>query len=113
MPQFLAWVAGRTERIRLGTMVTVLPWPDPVRANLVSPGLVLPETAEGLGAHSIWHDQKNVMNESQVEYVVRNTPLRKRSTPEDIAASVVFLASDQSRQLTGQHLVVSGGFAMR
>ena len=31
VPQFLSWVAGRTERIKLGTMVTVLPWHDPVR----------------------------------------------------------------------------------
>lgn len=31
VPQFLAWVAGQTKRIRLGTMVTVLPWHDPVR----------------------------------------------------------------------------------
>jgi alkanesulfonate monooxygenase SsuD/methylene tetrahydromethanopterin reductase-like flavin-dependent oxidoreductase (luciferase family) len=29
--QFLSWVAGQTQRIRLGTMVTVLPWHDPVR----------------------------------------------------------------------------------
>ena len=31
VPQFLAWVAGQTTRIKLGTMVTVLPWHDPVR----------------------------------------------------------------------------------
>jgi alkanesulfonate monooxygenase SsuD/methylene tetrahydromethanopterin reductase-like flavin-dependent oxidoreductase (luciferase family) len=31
VPQFLSWVAGRTKRIKLGTMVTVLPWHDPVR----------------------------------------------------------------------------------
>ncbi len=31
VPQFLAWVAGQTKRIKLGTMVTVLPWHDPVR----------------------------------------------------------------------------------
>ena len=31
VPQFLAWVAGQTKTIRLGTMVTVLPWHDPVR----------------------------------------------------------------------------------
>jgi len=29
--QFLSWVAGQTKTIRLGTMVTVLPWHDPVR----------------------------------------------------------------------------------
>ncbi|MCU1503974.1 MAG: Luciferase-like, subgroup [Ilumatobacteraceae bacterium] len=31
VPQFLSWVAGQTTRIKLGTMVTVLPWHDPVR----------------------------------------------------------------------------------
>ena len=31
VPQFLAWVAGRTSHVKLGTMVTVLPWHDPVR----------------------------------------------------------------------------------
>ncbi|MET0884728.1 MAG: LLM class flavin-dependent oxidoreductase [Acidimicrobiales bacterium] len=30
-PQFLSWVAGRTSTVRLGTMVTVLPWHEPVR----------------------------------------------------------------------------------
>jgi alkanesulfonate monooxygenase SsuD/methylene tetrahydromethanopterin reductase-like flavin-dependent oxidoreductase (luciferase family) len=31
VPQFLSWVAGQTRTIKLGTMVTVLPWHDPVR----------------------------------------------------------------------------------
>lgn len=31
VPQFLAWVAGQTSQVKLGTMVTVLPWHDPVR----------------------------------------------------------------------------------
>jgi alkanesulfonate monooxygenase SsuD/methylene tetrahydromethanopterin reductase-like flavin-dependent oxidoreductase (luciferase family) len=31
MLMFLSWVAGQTTRIRLGTMVTVLPWHDPIR----------------------------------------------------------------------------------
>lgn len=29
--QFLAWVAGQTRKVKLGTMVTVLPWHDPLR----------------------------------------------------------------------------------
>jgi alkanesulfonate monooxygenase SsuD/methylene tetrahydromethanopterin reductase-like flavin-dependent oxidoreductase (luciferase family) len=32
-PMVLAWLAGRTTRIKLGTMVTVLPWNDPVRVT--------------------------------------------------------------------------------
>ncbi len=31
VPQFLAWVAAQTTHVRLGTMVTVLPWHDPAR----------------------------------------------------------------------------------
>jgi alkanesulfonate monooxygenase SsuD/methylene tetrahydromethanopterin reductase-like flavin-dependent oxidoreductase (luciferase family) len=30
-PMFLSWVAGQTKRVKLGQMVTVLPWHDPVR----------------------------------------------------------------------------------
>lgn len=29
--QFLTWVAGRTSRVKLGSMVCVLPWHDPIR----------------------------------------------------------------------------------
>ncbi len=85
-----------------------------IRANLVAPGLVLPEENEELEAESIWRDRQSIMNDAQVEYVVRNTPLRRLSTPADIASSVLFLASENAgRQLTGQMLTVSGGFAMR
>jgi 2-hydroxycyclohexanecarboxyl-CoA dehydrogenase len=85
-----------------------------VRANLVAPGLVLPEEGEELGAESIWRDRASIMNDEQVAYVVKNTPLRRLSTPDDIARAVLFLASDLTgRQLTGQMLTVSGGFAMR
>jgi alkanesulfonate monooxygenase SsuD/methylene tetrahydromethanopterin reductase-like flavin-dependent oxidoreductase (luciferase family) len=31
VPQFLAWVAAQTKTLRLGTMVSVLPWHDPIR----------------------------------------------------------------------------------
>jgi alkanesulfonate monooxygenase SsuD/methylene tetrahydromethanopterin reductase-like flavin-dependent oxidoreductase (luciferase family) len=31
VPQFLSWVAGLTTRVKLGTMVMVLPWHDPIR----------------------------------------------------------------------------------
>ena len=85
-----------------------------IRANLVAPGLVLPDENEELGADSIWRDRESIMNDAQTEYVVRNTPLRRLSKPEDIAKSVLFLASEVTgRQLTGQMLTVSGGFAMR
>jgi 3-oxoacyl-[acyl-carrier protein] reductase len=39
-------------------------------------------------------------------------PMGRLGTPEDIAASVVFLASDQAGYITGQTIHVNGGMAM-
>lgn len=55
--QFLTYMAGRTSRARLGTMVMVLPWHDPVRVaeeiawlDSVSGGRVLLGLGRGLGS---------------------------------------------------------------
>ena len=39
-------------------------------------------------------------------------PMRRLGAPEDVAASVVFLASDQAGYITGQTIHVNGGMAM-
>ena len=85
-----------------------------VRANLVAPGLTLPEDMASVGEESLWRDRESIMNDSQVAYVVRNTPLRRLPKAEDIASAVGFLASDTAaRLITGQLITVAGGFAMR
>jgi NAD(P)-dependent dehydrogenase (short-subunit alcohol dehydrogenase family) len=85
-----------------------------VRANCVAPGLTLPEGADDIGAQSLWNDRENIMNDAQTDYVVKATPLRRLSKADDIARSVVFLASPlAARQITGQLITVAGGFAMR
>jgi alkanesulfonate monooxygenase SsuD/methylene tetrahydromethanopterin reductase-like flavin-dependent oxidoreductase (luciferase family) len=54
--QFLTYMAGRTERVKLGTMVIVLPWHDPVRVaesvsvlDIVSGGRAILGIGRGLG----------------------------------------------------------------
>lgn len=56
-PMFLSWVAGQTTRVRLGAMVTVLPWHDPVRVaesysvlDHLSGGRAIMGIGRGLGA---------------------------------------------------------------
>lgn len=81
-----------------------------IRANSVCPGLVIP-AAEDIGSHSLWQ-QSIGFGEREIANIEAGIPLRRRSTAADIAAAVLFLASAPARQLTGQVLSVSGGFAM-
>ncbi len=46
------------------------------------------------------------------ETVLVTTPLQKVTTPDDFAAAVLFFASDWSRAVTDQNLVVDGGLVM-
>jgi 2-hydroxycyclohexanecarboxyl-CoA dehydrogenase len=81
-----------------------------VRANTVCPGLVIPEP-DAIGEDSLWQ-QDIGMGEREVANITSGIPLRRRSEAVDIAWTVVYLSSIQARQLTGQMLSVSGGFAM-
>ncbi len=81
-----------------------------IRANTVCPGLVIPDE-EDIGEQSLW-TQDIGMGESQVANITSGIPLRRRSEAVDIAWTVAFFASQQARQLTGQVMSVSGGFAM-
>ncbi len=81
-----------------------------IRANSVCPGLVIPE-ADAIGSQSLW-SQDIGMGEREVANITAGIPLRRRSEAVDIAWAVLMLSSAQARQLTGQVLSVSGGFAM-
>jgi L-fucose dehydrogenase len=50
--------------------------------------------------------------ESKLKSIIGKIPLGKRmTTPDEIAAMVVFLISDQAAHITGQHLFVDGGYS--
>jgi NAD(P)-dependent dehydrogenase (short-subunit alcohol dehydrogenase family) len=46
---------------------------------------------------------------NEQDQVLKNIPLRRLSTPQEIAAAVVFLASDEASYITGISIDVSGG----
>ena len=70
-----------------------------ITANVVAPGYI--ET-----------DMTADLPDKAKEAMVNQIPLGRAGTPEDIAATVVFLASDQAAYITGQVLHVSGGMYM-
>jgi 3-oxoacyl-[acyl-carrier protein] reductase len=70
-----------------------------ITANVVAPGFI--ET-----------DMTADLPDKAKDAMVSQIPLGRSGTPEDIAAAVVFLASDQAAYITGQVLHVSGGMYM-
>jgi len=74
-----------------------------VRVNCVCPG---PTDTPFLDVFQSEGGQK------VVEAMTRAVPMRRLAQPDEIAAAVAFLASDDARFITGQALSVSGGLTM-
>jgi 3-oxoacyl-[acyl-carrier protein] reductase len=54
----------------------------------------------------------HVLNETQRENILSNIPMGAIGSPSDIAAGVVYLASDEAKYVTGQTLHINGGMLM-
>lgn len=85
-----------------------------IRSNVVCPGLVVPDGPDAVGASSLWAVGKDaVFTDDQAAYLLKDTPLGRLTTAEDIAGATLFLASPTlARQVTGQLFSVSGGYTM-
>ena len=53
-----------------------------------------------------------VLSDDFRQNAVRQIPLGRVGTPEDVAAAVAFLASDEASYITGHVLKVNGGMLM-
>lgn len=74
-----------------------------IRVNAVSPGAI-PTPLE----QEVWADQL----ESYEKFLIDHQALKFRGSPEDIANAVMFIVSEKARFITGQNLVVDGGWWM-
>ena len=70
-----------------------------VRVNAVAPGLIITE---------MWAQGRKTPG--LADGLERHIALGRWGVPEEIASVVAFLAGDDSRYMTGQTLVVDGGF---
>lgn len=70
-----------------------------ITSNCVAPGFI--ETA-----------MTDALTDAQKEQILSTIPMGKMGDPDDIAAAVVYLASDEAAYVTGQTLHVNGGMAM-
>ncbi len=70
-----------------------------ITCNAVAPGFVPTDLTADLPQHLI-------------ELAIERTPLGRMGSPEDMAAAVAYLASDEAGFVTGQVLAVDGGLAI-
>jgi 3-oxoacyl-[acyl-carrier protein] reductase len=73
--------------------------PKKIRVNSINPGVVETEGVQSMG----------ILGTDFEKGFVAQTPLGRIGQPNDITPVAVFLASDDSRWLTGEHVVASGG----
>ena len=72
-----------------------------IRVNAIEPGAVITEKQKRL-----WYPTPE-----KVEALINNQKIKKMLTADEIARAVLFLASDDSRMITGQSLIVDGGMS--
>ena len=82
-----------------------------VTLNVVSPGATNTELRQEREA-SLLRQMGDEKYKRRQQTIVGMYPLGRIGEPEDAAAAVAFLASDQAAWITGQVLSVNGGFAM-
>jgi 3-oxoacyl-[acyl-carrier protein] reductase len=82
------------------TLTTAVEWGRfGIRCNCVAPGLIASERAV------VAWDVAGV----PAEAMAKDIPVRRVGTPEEMANSIVFLASEAASYITGQVLAVDGG----
>jgi NAD(P)-dependent dehydrogenase (short-subunit alcohol dehydrogenase family) len=83
------------------TMATANECGPEIRANAVSPGVIRTRMTEGL-----------FQLPGALDPVLEATPLRRTGTADEVADTILFLASDLARFVTGQNLIVDGGLGL-
>ena len=75
--------------------------PEGITVNAIAPG-AFPTDAEKIHPNP----------EEYTQWILDQQSLKRRGTPEDIGSLAVFLASDASSFITGQTIMIDGGWAM-
>jgi NAD(P)-dependent dehydrogenase (short-subunit alcohol dehydrogenase family) len=101
VPENPVYCASKGGLIQLTRAMALDHASDGVRVNALSPGAVLTERLIG-----VYGSEAAVRDALTSKY-----PLGRIGTPDDIAGAAVFLASGDSRFMTGADLVLDGGYS--
>jgi NAD(P)-dependent dehydrogenase (short-subunit alcohol dehydrogenase family) len=115
-PQLVAYGAAKAGVIHLTRTLALELAPHDIRVNAICPGFLWTRAWEALATlmkasvPDLAHTEPRDVFLSVVE---QGVPLGREQTPEDIGKLVVFLASDDARNITGEEIKVDGGITLR
>jgi meso-butanediol dehydrogenase/(S,S)-butanediol dehydrogenase/diacetyl reductase len=97
VPQMPSYVAAKGGLINLTRSAAIEYGPVGIRVNAVAPAAVVTPLLRRMAG-------------SAADDIIQANPLAGAVTPEDVAAAVAFLASDDARSISGVILPVDGGY---
>ncbi len=100
MPGSGAYAATKAALLAMMRVFAVEEGPRGNRINAISPGIILTPMAD------------EVLDPEISARLSNHTPLRRNGRPEDITGTAMWLLSDNSDFVTGQDIVVDGGFTL-
>lgn len=98
-----AYVTGKSALFGLTRSMAIDYGPHNIRVNAISPGIIdsgrpdIQRYKQDPAIMQFWHDM---------------TVLKRLGQPEEVAATALFLASDEASYITGQNLAVDGGWTI-
>ena len=98
-----AYVTGKSALFGLTKSMAIDYGPHNIRVNAISPGIIdsgrpdIQRYKQDQAIMQFWHDM---------------TVLKRLGQPEEVAATALFLASDEASYITGQNLAVDGGWTI-
>ena len=100
-PKVPAYGASKAAIHQLTKSMALKYAPKGVRVNAIAPGFVVTEQTK-----------KGRDDQEHYKAVIDRTPFSRWGNPDDIAGPAMFLASDQAAFITGQTIIVDGGYSI-
>ncbi|MDO5624561.1 MAG: SDR family NAD(P)-dependent oxidoreductase [Pseudomonadota bacterium] len=100
----VAYAAAKAGLIQFTKATAVIHAAEGIRLNCVVPGLMHTPLIEGLAAKYAQGDTQGF-----IDHRNNQVPMKRMGDGWDTAHAVLFLAADESRYITGTHIVVDGG----